>query len=68
MDDGDIDLPCPTAHRGCFGAAAREVLLDTNVLSDARRGTFPTLNEWLENQPTNGLAISSITLFALEHG
>jgi predicted nucleic acid-binding protein len=43
-------------------------LLDTNVLSDARRGASASLDKWLADQSLDGLAISAITLFELEHG
>lgn len=43
-------------------------LLDTNVISDARRRQTPSLNDWLERQPAVDLAISSITLLEIELG
>lgn len=43
-------------------------LLDTCVLSDARRGTSASLDQWLAEQSLDRLAISAITLFELEHG
>lgn len=43
-------------------------LLDTNVLSDARRGASASLDQWLAEQSLDSLAISAITLFELEHG
>lgn len=43
-------------------------LLDTNVLSDARRGASASLDAWLAGQPLADLAISAVTLFELEHG
>lgn len=43
-------------------------LLDTNVLSDARRRAHPGLNAWLAAQPRGELAISVIALLELERG
>lgn len=43
-------------------------LLDTNVLSDARRGTSAELDAWLQHQIVGDLAISAITLLELEVG
>lgn len=43
-------------------------LLDTNVLSDARRRTHPELNEWIAGQPRTSLSISVVTLLELERG
>ncbi len=43
-------------------------LLDTNVLSDARRSASEALDAWLAEQSFDTLAISAITLFELEHG
>lgn len=43
-------------------------LLDTNVLSDARRGASASLDQWLAEQSLDSLAISAITLYELEHG
>lgn len=43
-------------------------LLDTNVLSDARRGTSASLDQWLANQWLDDLTLSAITVFELEHG
>ena len=43
-------------------------LLDTNVLSDARRQAHPALNSWLAAQPRADLAISVIALLELERG
>ncbi|SEB69659.1 hypothetical protein SAMN04489806_1532 [Paramicrobacterium humi] len=44
-------------------------LLDTNVISDARRrGTSPALDVWLAGQPVAELAISAITLLELDIG
>ncbi|MFT0846767.1 type II toxin-antitoxin system VapC family toxin [Actinomycetaceae bacterium L2_0104] len=41
-------------------------LLDTNVLSDARRQAHPALNAWLAARPRADLAISVIALLELE--
>lgn len=43
-------------------------LLDTNVLSDARRQVRPGLNAWLAAQPRAALAISVVALLELERG
>ena len=43
-------------------------LLDTNVLSDARRGTSAHLSEWIGGQVIADLAISAITLLELNVG
>jgi addiction module, PIN domain protein len=43
-------------------------LLDTNVLSDARRQTFPELNAWLAGQVRADLTISIISLLEIERG
>ena len=43
-------------------------LLDTNVLSDARRQTFPELNAWLASQVRADLTISIISLLEIERG
>ena len=43
-------------------------LLDTNVLSDARRQIHPGLNAWLSTQPRADLAISVVALLELERG
>lgn len=43
-------------------------LLDTNVLSDARRQIRPGLNAWLSTQPRADLAISVVALLELERG
>lgn len=43
-------------------------LLDTNVLSDARRGVSAALDAWLANRTVASLAISAVTVFELEHG
>ena len=43
-------------------------LLDTNVLSDARRQTFPELNAWLAGQVRADLMISIISLLEIERG
>lgn len=43
-------------------------LLDTNVLSDARKLAHPPLNAWLSVQPRADLAISVVTLLELERG
>lgn len=43
-------------------------LLDTNVLSDARRQTFPELNAWLASQVRADLMISIISLLEIERG
>ncbi|MEE1620726.1 type II toxin-antitoxin system VapC family toxin [Zafaria sp. J156] len=43
-------------------------LLDTNVLSDARRRASPALNAWLSTQPRADLAISVVALLELERG
>lgn len=43
-------------------------LLDTNVLSDARRQAHPPLNAWLAAQPRADLVISVIALLELERG
>ena len=43
-------------------------LLDTNVLSDARRQTFPELNAWLPGQVRADLTISIISLLDIERG
>jgi predicted nucleic acid-binding protein len=42
-------------------------LLDTNILSDARRGSA-ALDAWLAPQPVSDLAISAITLLELDIG
>lgn len=42
-------------------------LLDTNVLSDARRGSSP-VDTWLSGQRVGDLAISAITLLELDVG
>lgn len=41
-------------------------LLDTNILSDARRRSSPALNNWLSQQRISELSISAITIFELE--
>lgn len=43
-------------------------LLDTNVLSDARKRAHPHLNVWLAGQPRADLAISVVTLLEIERG
>lgn len=43
-------------------------LLDTNVLSDARRQAHPPLNAWLAAQPRSDVAISVVALLELERG
>ena len=43
-------------------------LLDTNVLSDARRQTFPEFNAWLAGQVRADLMISIISLLEIERG
>lgn len=43
-------------------------LLDTHVLSDARKQAHPPLNVWLAAQPRTDLAISVIALLELERG
>ncbi len=43
-------------------------LLDTNVLSDARRQIHPPLNAWLAGQPRADLAISPVSLLEIERG
>ncbi|MGN6128029.1 MAG: type II toxin-antitoxin system VapC family toxin [Humibacter sp.] len=43
-------------------------LLDTNAISDARRGTSPALDVWIAAQPVADLAISVITLLELDVG
>ena len=43
-------------------------LLDTYVLSDARRQTFPELNAWLASQVRADLTISIISLLEIERG
>lgn len=43
-------------------------LLDTNALSDVRRGTFPSLNAWMAGQRLSDLAVSVISLMELETG
>ena len=43
-------------------------LLDTNVLSDARRQTFPELTAWLASQVRADLTISIISLLEIERG
>lgn len=43
-------------------------LLDTNVLSDARREASPALSAWIATQPVSELAISVITLLELDIG
>ena len=43
-------------------------LLDTNVLSDARRPPFPELNAWLASQVRADLTISIISLLEIERG
>ncbi|MFT3889809.1 MAG: type II toxin-antitoxin system VapC family toxin [Arachnia sp.] len=43
-------------------------LLDTNVLSDARRRSSPRLSRWLAEQRVIDLGISAITLLELELG
>lgn len=43
-------------------------LLDTNVLSDARRGTSASLAQWIGEQVIADLAISAITLMELDVG
>lgn len=43
-------------------------LLDTNVLSDARKQAHPGLNVWLSAQPRADLAISVIALLEIERG
>jgi predicted nucleic acid-binding protein len=42
-------------------------LLDTNILSEARRGSEP-VQRWLEDQDQDDLAISAITVAELEIG
>lgn len=43
-------------------------LLDTNVLSDARKQTLPGLNAWLSARPRAELAISAVVLLEIERG
>lgn len=43
-------------------------LLDTNVLSDARKQSHPGLNSWLATQPRDNVAISVVSLLEIERG
>lgn len=43
-------------------------LLDTNILSDVRRGASAALESWFARQATADLAISTITLLELDVG
>ncbi|NLG19883.1 MAG: type II toxin-antitoxin system VapC family toxin [Actinomycetales bacterium] len=43
-------------------------LLDTNVLSDIRRGSSSSLQTWIAEQRVTDLAISAITLLELDVG
>lgn len=43
-------------------------LLDTNVLSDARKQAHPGLNIWLSAQPRADLVISVVSMLELERG
>jgi len=43
-------------------------LLDTNILSDVRRGASESLETWFAEQATADLAISTITLLELDIG
>lgn len=43
-------------------------LLDTDVLSDARKQNCPGLNAWLRVQPRTDLAISAVVLLQIERG
>lgn len=43
-------------------------LLDTNAISDARRGQYPTLDAWLADQPVSDLAVSVISMMELDIG
>lgn len=43
-------------------------LLNTNVLSDARRGASASLDAWIADQVVADLAISAITLLELDVG
>lgn len=43
-------------------------LLDTNAISDARRGQYPTLDAWLADRPVSDLAVSVISMMELDIG
>lgn len=43
-------------------------LLDTNVLSDARKKASPALMRWISGQHVDDLAISAVTVLELERG
>ena len=43
-------------------------LLDTNIVSDARRGAATPVDRWVSARPVGDLTISSITLMELEVG
>ena len=43
-------------------------LLDTNVLSDARKQAHPALNAWLAAQSRADVAISVVTILEIERG
>lgn len=43
-------------------------LLDTDVLSDARKQGHPELNRWLGEQPRGDLAISAVAVLEIERG
>ncbi|HJE89897.1 MAG TPA: type II toxin-antitoxin system VapC family toxin [Dietzia timorensis] len=43
-------------------------LLDTNVVSDARKQNRPGLNAWISAQPRADLAISVVVLLEIERG
>ena len=44
------------------------LLLDTNVLGDARRGSSASLDAWLAGQSLADLAVSTVTIFEIELG
>lgn len=43
-------------------------LLDTNVLSDARKQVHPPLNAWIATQVQADLAISVVSVLEIERG
>ena len=43
-------------------------LLDTNILSDARRQRSASLMSWLAGQLVDDLAVSAVTILELERG
>ena len=43
-------------------------LLDTNVLSDARKQAHPPLNAWIATQVQADLAISVVSVLEIERG